>query len=452
MRIKQIIVAIAIIVLFGLTGVKVGALWPQTQIDDTKGPQQPPSFLVKERVGEKGTTLEPGAQVLLQHLDNRLLLNPDDFEASLFKSLLLFRNGQLDTAIAELQILTAKAPKFQLAHLVLGDLLLARFDRVKSIGSSDLLKSVGLEQEHRIEKLQSEARARLRGYLSLVDGIKIPQALLTLSSNTKYALIVDKNKNRLYVYRNSGSSLPPVLVDDFYVVLGKQPGDKWREGDLKTPDGVYFVTSYLSDDTLPPLYGSGAFPVNYPNEYDLRLDKSGRGIWLHGTDKSLYSRPPLDSEGCVVLTNKEFVRISQYVKIGRTPVIICEAVKWLTSREWFKQNIEVQAALERWRINWENADLSAYLGMYSDDFWSKKYNKKSWGTHKKQVFVGKKFQKIDLTDISILAYPDTAEKLPMIVANFKQHYRSNNFNGNLRKRLYMVKEQGQWKVLYEGRQ
>ena len=452
MRIKKIIVPFVIVVLFGLTGAKVGALWPQHETGDQVAPQTPLSSPSGVSVEVSPKILDPQAKIFLERLENRLFLNPDDFEASLFKSLLLFQNGQLDVAITELQGLTARAPKFQLAHLILGDLLLARFDRVESIGNNGLLKSVNSEQEHHIKQLQGEARARLQGYLSLVDGVRIPQALLTLSTKTCYALIVDKNKNRLYVYRNSGSSIPPELVDDFYVVLGKQPGDKLREGDLKTPAGVYFVTSYLPDENLPPLYGSGAFPVNYPNEYDHRLKKSGKGIWLHGTDKSLYSRPPLDSEGCVVLTNKEFVRIRQYVEIGRTPVVICESVKWLTGREWLKQNIEVQAALESWRMNWENTDLTAYLGMYSDNFWTKKHNRKSWGIYKKQVFSGKRFQKIDLTDISVLVYPDTTEKLPMVVANFNQRYRSNNFNGNLRKRLYMVKEQGQWKVLYEGRQ
>ncbi len=208
----------------------------------------------------------------------------------------------------------------------------------------------------------------------------------------------------------------------------------------------------MPDEKLPPLYGSGAFPVNYPNEYDRRLEKTGSGIWLHGTDKSLYSRPPLDSEGCVVLTNREFDLIGQYIEVGRTPIVISESVDWVSSREWLDQNIEVQAALETWRQNWEQADLEAYLEMYSEGFWAKDDDKQSWGTYKKRVFSGKTFQKIDLSDISVLTYPDTGKSQPMVVANFTQHYRSNNYNGDMRKRLYMVKEQGDWKVLYEGRQ
>ncbi|WP_321390493.1 L,D-transpeptidase family protein [uncultured Desulfuromusa sp.] len=449
---KRITISVLIMGLLGLTGVKVGALWTQQQAAGSIATRPAfPSFNTPANFSDS-REVSSQTEVLFERLNNRLKRNSEDYEASLLKGLLLFQVGGLDDAITELKILTERAPKFQLAHLVLGDLLMARFNQVDAFGTNGLLKSNNTDQEKRIQQLQNEARARLKGYLFLADGVEVPRALLALSGDTEYALIVDKSKNRLYVYHNSGPGLSPELVDDFYVVLGKKTGEKFREGDLKTPSGVYFVTSYLPDEKLPPLYGSGAFPVNYPNEYDHRLQKTGKGIWLHGTDKSLYSRPPLDSEGCVVLTNEEFTRIGQYVEIGRTPIVISESVDWVSSGEWLDQNIEVQAALETWRQNWERSDLNSYLNMYADDFWSKKYNKDTWGEYKKRVFSGKKFQKIDLSDISILSYPGDKKSRPMVVANFVQHYQSNNFNGNAHKRLYMVKEQGQWKVLYEGRQ
>ncbi|HEY5674519.1 MAG TPA: L,D-transpeptidase family protein [Malonomonas sp.] len=446
--VRRLLVAVLILTLLGFTGVRVSALWSQPDerlveravLDDTLSTA---SWLL---------TLDDQQRAFWQRLESRLQGNPDDFEASLLKSLLLFQGARLNAAVSELQELTRRAPKFQLAHLVLGDLLLARFDLVSSIGKSALLQRLDAQQELQIEQLRREARARLQGYLALVDGVEVPRALLSLSSVTEYALVVDKSMNRLYVYRNLGPGLPPELVDDYYIVLGKKTGDKFKEGDLRTPNGVYFVTSYLPDEKLPPLYGSGAFPVNYPNELDLRLRKTGNGIWLHGTDKDFYSRPPLDTEGCVVLTNEEFSRIGQYVEIGRTPVVISEQVEWVSSREWLDKNIEIQATLEHWRQSWEQADLAAYLRLYSADFWAKGHDNSSWGRHKKMVFAGKKFQKIDLSEISLLAYPQVGDGKQMVVANFVQHYRSNNYNGDMRKRLYMVKEQGRWKVLYEGHQ
>ena len=452
MIIKRVAITVTIIALFGLTGAKVGALWPQQQTL-TPRPEVvlPPLLPVPEVTGQ--LSIDPRNQAVLERLNMRLQRNPDDFEASLLKGLLLFQAGGVADAIAELRDLSKRAPKFQLAHLILGDLLIARFNQLDSVGSRVYETNKATEQQLRIRQLLSEAKARLKGYLSLVDGARqIPRSLMTLNEQTNFALVVDKSKNRLYVYRNSGPGLPPQLVDDFYIVLGKKPGDKSSEGDLKTPNGVYFVTNYLPDEKLPPLYGCGAFPVNYPNEFDRRLKKTGSGIWLHGTDKSLYSRPPLDSEGCVVLTNEEFSRIAQYIEVGHTPVIISEAVDWISTREWLDENIEIQAALETWRQNWEKADLDAYLKMYSTDFWADGYDSSSWSAYKKQVFSGKKFQKIDLSDISLLSYPQSEQHRPMVVANFVQHYRSNNFNGDMHKRLYLVKEAEGWKVLYEGRQ
>ena len=446
---RRVLIAGLILIVIVFTGVKVGALWSQQESPRLVYPSITQDVF---SVADWLISLDAQQRAFWKRLEARLESNPDDYEASLLKSLLLFQGGRLNTAVDELRDLTSRAPKFQLAHLVLGDLLLARFDQVASIGQSALLQKLDPDKERQIEQLRREARARLQGYLALVDGVEVPRALLSLSSVTAYALVVDKSKNRLYIYRNLGPGLPPELVDDYYIVLGKKTGDKFKEGDLRTPNGVYFVTSYLPDEKLPSLYGSGAFPVNYPNEFDRRQRKTGNGIWLHGTDKGFYSRPPLDTEGCVVLTNEEFSRIGQYVEIGRTPVIISEQVEWVSSREWLDRNIEIQATLEHWRQSWEQADLEAYLQLYSADFWAKGHDSRSWGQHKKMVFAGKKFQKIDLTDISLLAYPEVGDGTPMVVANFVQHYRSNNYNGDMRKRLYMVKEQGRWKVLYEGNQ
>lgn len=433
-----------------LTGVQVGALWSQRTAPPVAAPQSPPALPDKIRMEQSLAANGVDQGQMLARLEQRLIENPQDHEARLLKGLLLFQQGRMNEAIDTLRTLTRQAPRFRLAHLVLGDLLLARFDQLEAIGSGAL--AVSKEGRHQLAELQNEARARLRGYLSLIDNVQVPAAFLTLSQETDYALAIDKSRHRLYVYKNSGPGLPPELIDNFYIVLGKETGDKFREGDLRTPNGVYFVTSYLPDEKLPPMYGSGAFPVDYPNEYDRRQRKTGNGIWLHGTDKSLYSRPPLDTEGCVVLTNKEFRRIRNYIETGRTPVVISEQLEWVSSREWLDRNMEVQEALESWRSHWEDIDIEAYLDMYSEDFWTDAHDKQSWSRYKKQVLVSKTSQEIKLTDITMLAYPDMEPDSSMVVANFRQHYRSNNFNGDMRKRLYLIKEEGRWQILYEGRQ
>lgn len=444
-------IILTLVMLIAVTGVRVVALWPQ------HSPMAPPEPVVplSEPASVKslsGSFVVKPELSLLQRLEHRLQRSPADYEASLLRGLLLFQEGDIDEAIQQLRLLTRQAPRFELAHLVLGDLLSARFVPIDTIGSMSSGIQVSPAQTQRLEELRSEARARLRGYLSLLHVNQIPRSLISLGEDRLHALVIDKSKNRLYVYRNRGPESPPQLVDDFYIVLGRKVGDKMFEGDLKTPTGTYFVTSYLAPESLPPLYGSGAFPINYPNEYDRRQKKSGFGIWLHGTDRSLFSRPPLDSEGCVVLTNEEFDRIRQYVVTGLTPVVISEELEWLSEGDWLKQKNDIKTTLEQWRQSWENGDLEAYLQMYAEDFWTSQHDYRSWGLYKKQIFAGKTFQKIALSDLSLFEYPRSDQQPPLIVANFVQHYRSNNFNGDMRKRLYLVKEQEGWKVLYEGQQ
>ncbi len=431
------------------TVVSVWALWrnqPPTAALDPAG--QGRTLLEADFLG----TLLPRQQALLRRLEQRLTQNPDDHEANLLKALLLFQNDRLDSAITILRDLTKRAPKFQLAHLVYGDLLVARFERLDQLGGTELLATLDTgEDGQEIENLRREARARLRGYLSLLREQKIPAAFIALNPTIKYALLVDKAANRLYVFRNAGTGLPPQLVDDYYVVLGQKEGNKYRKGDLKTPSGVYFVTGHISDDKLPIQYGTGAFPVNYPNAFDRHLAKTGYGIWLHGTDKTLYSRPPRDTEGCVALTNSELLRIGRYIEPGVTPVVISGRVEWISGRQWLDRNIELQSMLESWRSSWEKVDLASYLENYAPDFWSGRYDLTRWKEYKTRVLRWKTHQSIALRGISLFGYPrQGSEGRKMVVATFTQQYRSNNYNGDMQKQLYLVKDDSRWKILYEG--
>lgn len=446
-------VIIAVILLLVATVVSVWALWrsqplavaPEVSAVDELIRQPEPQ-------GERQTALSPRQQALLDRLSRRLQENTEDYEARLLQALLFMQLDRMDDALELLRQLTLMAPKFQLAHLVYGDLLLARFEQIDTLGGSRLLAELEpLTGGQQIEDLRREAQARIKGYLTLLDGQKIPAALIALDPAIPYALLVDKANNRLYVYENAGLGLPPRLVDDYYVVVGREPGNKYKSGDLKTPSGVYYVTSRISDEKLPTMYGSGAFPVSYPNEFDLHLQKTGHGIWLHGTDKSLYSRPPRDTEGCVALTNTELLRLGRYIEPGKTPVVISYEVEWLSGRQWLEQNIELQAALEQWRASWEKVSLEKYLNNYADDFWADGYDLAKWKNYKSRVLSYKKNQNISLRDLTLLKYPlQGSEGRVMVVATFFQEYRSNNYNGDMRKTLYMVKEEQRWKILYEG--
>ena len=389
----------------------------------------------------------------LARLERRLQIYERDYEAWLLKGLILFKAGRTNDAITELNKLTAQAPLFHLAHLVKADILQSRYHVVDSLGGSPTLGEVNEQQQQQLKRLRDEAQARLHAYLATLDDDLIPAQMLLLGDSVKTAILVDKDSHRLYVYENPGNGAAPRLLRDFYASTGKLIGDKRVRDDLKTPEGVYFVESYMSDASLPDKYGIGAFPLNYPNELDAHLGQTGYGIWLHGTDKSYFSRPPLDTEGCVSLTNIDLEEVKPYIKPGLTPVVIAQKVEWLNASVWQQRKQDLLTALEQWREDWQSLNVENYLSHYSDEFWSKKYNKQSWAEYKRAVFQGKSYQRIKLEDISLFAYPTTKlEDKPMVVVNLVQDYQSNNFSSSARKRLYLSQGKEGWKVIYEGGQ
>jgi len=389
---------------------------------------------------------------LIDELDQRIHAYPQDYEASLLKVFAYIEAGNLKTASVLLDDLIRERPEFKLAHLVKGDLLLMHVKSIRGIGRNAILSSFGkAETQSDLSKLRDEISIRIKNYHQKSNQKKIPRSLLLMSRTVKVAVLIDKSKNRLYVYQRESDLLPPKLIKDFYVSTGKLRGNKFIKGDLKTPEGVYFVTRWIPDGRLPDKYGIGAFPVNYPNELDLRLGKTGHGIWLHGTNRDSYSRPPLDSEGCVVLPNIDLNAIKHLVEPGKTPMIIAEKIEWVDYAAWSRLREDVLVSIESWRSDWQSLNVDKYLEHYADNFWSSGHNIRSWRARKKIVSRSKKYQNIKLDDISLFAYPDTNNKESIVVARFHQSYQSNNYKSDMDKRIYLAKNKEGWKIIFEGR-
>lgn len=392
-------------------------------------------------------TLYPDA---LLRLEQRLAHYPDDYEASLLKGLILFRSGDLAAARDELAGLTQRAPHFHLAHLVQGDLLLTQTQPVTDIGATPLLSSLEPGQDA-LAQLRAEADVRLKAYLDALPQNRLPRSLLALGEDVKTAILVDKENHRLYIYERQSGDRPPRLLRDFYVSTGRANGNKLLRGDLRTPEGVYFITSHIPSSALPDKYGSGAFPINYPNELDRRMGKTGGGIWLHGTQNAYYSRPPLDSEGCVVLPNIDLEQAAAFIHPGVTPLVISDRVEWVSEADWRHERQSLRTALDGWQSDWSSGDVERYLAHYAQDFWSQGFDLKKWRDRKRTIAKGKTYQRIKLSNLSLFIYPSAASNgRQLAVANFRQQYQSNNFSSDMGKRLYLANEGRRWQVLYEG--
>ncbi len=360
-------------------------------------------------------------------------------DALLGKAFEEIENNRLDLALDHIEALLRAKPNFRLAYLIKGDMLLARGRALMTFGN------VPQGTSERLDDLRAEALARLHAYRDRPSQNRVPRYLMQMREDQRYAIVVDNKRARLYLYQNENGR--PRFVADYYISTGKRSGEKTREGDEKTPVGVYHVTASLPKNKLSDFYGSGAFPISYPNEWDKRHGRNGHGIWLHGTPSDTYSRAPRASNGCVVLANADLDALSKKLQIGLTPVIISEQVEWLSLDDWDAERNALNAEIERWRSDWESLDTERYLTHYSKKFSANRENFADWGRHKHQVNSGKSWIKLNISNFSMFRDPGKDE---LVVVTFDQDYRSNNLSNTMKKRQYWTKEGGKWRIIYEG--
>jgi murein L,D-transpeptidase YafK len=367
-------------------------------------------------------------------------------EAMLAQTLLAISSSRFDLALTEIERVIETNPNFRLAHLIKGDLLMARARPISDIGAAPDAPA------DRIAGLREEARARLVRHQQERPLNRVPRYLLKLDPNQKYAFVVDASKYTLYVFENDNGR--PRYVADYYTTIGRNGTDKLREGDKKTPLGVYHVTGNLQRDYLvktygnqSSLYGEGAFPINYPNAWDRRLRRNGHGIWLHGVPHDTYSRPPRASDGCVALTNEDLVAISRHVQVGVTPVIISPQVEWVDTEAGQQTREALHQSIEQWRSDWETRDTEKYLRHYSATFSAGKLDFAAWAQQKRGVNAGKSWIKVKVDNVSMFLYPGNSD---LAVVSFDQDYASSNVSNRMRKRQYWQREGGDWRIVHEG--
>ena len=231
------------------------------------------------------------------------------------------------------------------------------------------------------------------------------------------------------------------------ISIGKKGAGKEVEGDLKTPIGVYQITSYLKDKDLDDFYGVGAYPVNFPNIWDRMLNRTGHGIWLHGLPKGVDSRPPLDSEGCVIIDNTSIRNMKSYITTGESLFVLSPSLTWLPSGE-NQDAADILEAIEGWRASWESNDADAYLANYHSEFTDTKRNLGEWSTYKRRVNQSKTFINVDLSNMSVIEYPGEQN---LVAVRFFQDYQSSNYRWKGWKHLLWRRDAiGTWRILYEG--
>ena len=163
---------------------------------------------------------------------------------------------------------------------------------------------------------------------------------------------MEKETQQLFLYSCTGTFQEILRLN---CSTGRVSGAKMVEGDNKTPEGIYFFTKIHENSELAPIYGIRAFVSDYPNFTDRSEGRGGSAIWLHGTNKILRDR---DSSGCVALENENVEKLTQYITLNRTPLIIAQKLSYTPN------DPAMTEALQKFLSDWNNAVQS---GSYSEN-------------------------------------------------------------------------------------
>ena len=133
------------------------------------------------------------------------------------------------------------------------------------------------------------------------------------------AIWVEKSERKLHLIRDWK------IIHTFTVALGQNPiGHKQKEGDSRTPEGLYYINSRNSDSHF-----FRSLSISFPNKVDrhlarLRGNSPGGDIAIHGEPNDPLKKRNLKkdwTEGCIALKDEDMWVVWQLVKEG-TPVLI----------------------------------------------------------------------------------------------------------------------------------
>jgi len=265
------------------------------------------------------------------------------------------------------------------------------------------------------------------GYLESYSNI------LTCNKENSTLNLYTANENEKFKFRKEYSAF-----------TGKLKGDKLKEGDLKTPIGIYNLVKKLSKDTkLNEFYGPLAFVTSYPNIYDIYKGKNGSGIWIHG----LPTKEERDNftRGCIAINNPNIECLNKNIDINKTLLIINSTqVQKNISKDTLAS---ILSQLYLWRYSWIYNDTQTYLDFYSNEFVRNDGMKiDTFKKYKTRVFKKVEKKSIIFTNLNVIPYPNNHNTFEI---TFKELYKSDTFKFIGNKILIVKLDNNKIKILTE---
>ena len=171
-------------------------------------------------------------------------------------------------------------------------------------------------------------------------------------------ILVEKDFQRIRVLRHDGRLK---VVAEYFAATGENFGPKEREGDSKTPEGIYFIAKKYMDNKVT-IFGTRAYHLNYPNIFDSNDGRGGSGIYIHGTNKKLRVN---STNGCITLNNMDLDSLDAFLNIGNTPVIIVSSLlKLETGKGAYPNLTENSYALAKKMLVPEGLQADKFASLY----------------------------------------------------------------------------------------
>ena len=252
-----------------------------------------------------------------------------------------------------------------------------------------------------------------------------------------YKIVVDKSRQKLSFFERHS---PLKLSRVFFGTTGQAVGDKEVEGDLKTPEGVYFVVHRIGSGLEFRRFGYEAYTLNYPNPVDRLRRKTGHGIWIHGRGEPLV---PLQTEGCVAMDNDELAMLGKFLIPG-TPVVLTESFTFSPEADKKQAVIaeELYQKVKDWAAAW-SARSASYFDFYDKEAYSIAQREpfSAFQDNKERLFKLLPWIRTTASHIQVLQGPG------YWVTWFYQDYQAPNLKTRGVRRLYWMREGGEFKIV-----
>jgi L,D-peptidoglycan transpeptidase YkuD (ErfK/YbiS/YcfS/YnhG family) len=179
-------------------------------------------------------------------------------------------------------------------------------------------------QQTQIETSRQEVKGKKNEIIALQEKIEtlaeqietLEHKIFALRTQPADKVLIEKKERRLTLLSEGE------VIKTYPIALGGDPvGPKERQGDNKTPEGIYIIDSRNSNSGYHL-----SLHISYPNEIDRRRAKElgvspGGDIMIHGIKNGLAwvgaAHAKIDwTKGCIAVTDQEMEEIYRFVPNG----------------------------------------------------------------------------------------------------------------------------------------